>query len=137
MGIKASHPYVVAWQYIIVLSAILAFYLWPQSVIEHRLKAFFAVLIVLAIAFVHVSFNFKHDTFKAKEPLLDFEITIPGWLRLIWEIVLYSSAIWIYAQGQNALFLNFYIGSILALYIFSWDRTWLMLSSIRKKSHEI
>ncbi|MCJ8312870.1 MAG: hypothetical protein HRU38_11710 [Saccharospirillaceae bacterium] len=130
MKIKSTHPYVIAWHYIILLSAILAFYLWPQEVIDHRLKAFLAVLIVMSIGFVHIVFVFEKDPFKAKQPLFEFDIKIPGWLKLIWEVSLFSAATWIYAQNQTELFLQFYITAIILLYLFSWDRTWLMVSSI-------
>jgi len=133
LKIKSTHPYVNAWHYIVLLSAILAFYLWPQEVIDHRLKAFIAVIIVMLVGLVHVVFVFEEDPFKSKQPLFDFEIKTPGWLRLIWELSLFSAATWIYAQNQTQLFLQFYITGIVLLYVFSWDRTWLMISSVYRR----
>ncbi|BCE01667.1 hypothetical protein TYM08_P1730 [Marinicellulosiphila megalodicopiae] len=110
--------------------------MWPQAMIEHRLKSFFAVLIVLGIFFVHVVFVNNYDLYKAKEPLLSFEIPIPGWLKIVWEILLFASATWIYAQNQSSLFLQFYVFAIVLLYLLSWDRTWHMLIGKKKKGSE-
>jgi len=135
MKINSKHPYVIAWHFILLLSVVLAFYVWPQEIMTHRLKGFFSVLIVMLIGFVHIVFVFEKDSFKSKQSLLEFEIKIPGWIRLLWEVSLYTAAVWIYSKwiANNEIaniFVPFYSAAIASLYLLSWDRTWLMIRSV-------
>ena len=118
-----SHPINLAFRFILELTALLLIGIWGWQQSEMWLKFILAFGIPMALAAVWGIFAVPNDPSRSgKAPII-----IPGILRLIIELLIFSFAIWtLYDLGYIKLF--WIIGLLVVIhYIISYYRIlWLL-----------
>ena len=114
-----NHPINLAVRFALEIVLLIIFSCWGWSKFNGFNKSLLGIGLPLLVAVIWAVFRVKGDPGKAI-------VAIPGWLRLLFEIIVFVSGAYLLFQLQMNKWAYLFIIVSLLHYIISYDRTvWL------------
>ncbi len=120
-----SHPINLALRFLLELAALIAVAYWGWHQTEGIMQFVSVIGLPLLWMMLWGIFNVPDDPSRSgKAP-----VKVPGWVRLLLEIVLFGSAVWA-LYDLSLMWISLMVGGLLILhYVLSYDRMgWLLRS---------
>jgi hypothetical protein len=121
----SQNPLNLGLRFLLELASLFAFGYWGWTQHDGALRFILVIGIPLLAAAIWGTFRVPADaSANGKAP-----VPIPGWLRLLIEIIFFSSAVWCLLHA-NAITAGWLLGGLILFhYIISYDRIgWLLKS---------
>ncbi len=117
-----THPVNLALRFLLEIIALIAVGLWSYRLTNTSWKYVLVLFIPLLIALVWGLFNVPGDPSRSGAA----PVVIPGMVRLIIELVIFSFASWALFQTGHNRWSIIFLAVVIGHYLFSLDRiTWL------------
>lgn len=118
-----SHPLNLALRFLLEFSALILVGFWGWQQHSGMLQYILLVTLPELFAVIWGVFNVPNDPSRSgKAP-----VKIPGWLRLLIELILFGFAVWTLFDMHHSLTAYVFGGIVLIHYLISYDRIYWLL----------